>query len=565
MSYRNPKIVNDRSAEILAKGISQGVQNISKGIEAFGAEQRRNEILQKKEKQNLIKLQNEHSQSSAVFNAGLEGMSASMKAAMIEANEANLNRIDEIKREQQRGNTDPKLSAELGRLKTQIGSDVEFGKTVIGTTTLLKENREKYEKIGKTVFYKEELIPVLDEYGEQKIDPNTNKPITEYSTARSVAIVDGFGGDPAYRADVYRKKGVLMARSTLIGSKPPKVYEIPASEFKTIADDFMIELPNSAEAVRKSILANMFDGGDLTGSALSNAKKSNTTDIAADGDQIFYNVQTLDPAYIEQEKSAAYQSSVAAIEGTYGNRQAQQIQLVNYGIDPKKYNDLVDKEKDEPGVANEKQKELIKERSNQNFDAALEQEGIVIKKTSTTTGEGEDAVTTTTSSYEKRTKDPTKSLNLTEAQKKINVSNAEFNKSLNDSITPYSAETGVSRQENAATALNNLFEISGAASEGKKIDIMAGKKTYREVKFKTNSSGQLVLNYKTGSTPGEETTKGKGDDSRSKTLVIKDIGRLKNLLENNFKMSEYQLKSALIKFKNELKMDDSFFTSSSNN
>eukprot|EP01045_Picozoa_sp_COSAG04_P019142 COSAG04_NODE_1830_length_5462_cov_1.681454_4_plen_351_part_00 len=345
MSYRNPKIINDRSAEILAKGISQGVQNISKGIIAFGAEKRRDEILQKKEKQNLIKLQNEHSQSSAIFNAGLEGMSASMKKAMIEANEERLNRIDEIKREQQKGNTDSELSAELGRLKTQIGSDTEFGKTVIGTTTLLQENREKYEKLGKTRFYKEELIPVYDdETGKQKIDSETNEPITEYSTARSVAIVDGFGGDPAYKADIYRKGGVLMARSTLIGSDPPKVYEIPASEFKTIADDFMIELPNSAEAVRKSILANMFDGNDLTGSALSNAKKSSTTDIAADGDQLFYNVLTLDPAYIEKEKGEALQSSIAAIEGTYGNRQAQQIQLVNYGIDPEEYKKLANPE-----------------------------------------------------------------------------------------------------------------------------------------------------------------------------------------------------------------------------
>lgn len=552
MSYRNPKIINDRSAEILAKGISQGVQNISKGIMAFGAEQRRNEILQKKEKQNLIKLQNEHSQSSAVFNAGLEGMSASMKAAMIEANEANLTRIDEIKREQQKGNTDPKLSAELGRLKTQIGSDVAFGKTVIGTTTLLQENREKYEKLGKTRFYKEEAI----------VDPET-KEVT-YTTDRSVAIVDGFGGDPAYKADVYRKNGVLMARSTSVGSDPPKVYEIPASEFKTIADDFMIELPNSAEAVRKSILANMFDGNNLTGGALSNAKKSNKTEVAADGDQIFYNVQTLDPAYIEQEKSAAYQSSVAAIEGTYGNRQAQQIQLVNYGIDPKEYNDLA-KKNDEPGVANEEQQKLIRKRSNQNFDAALEQEGIVINKASTTTGEGEDAVTTTTSSYEKRTKDPTKSLNLTEAQKKINVSNAKFNKRLNDSITPYSSESGGSRQENAATALNNLFEISGAEGEGKRMDINAGKKTYRDVKFKTNSTGQLVLNYKTGSTPGEETLAGQGDDSRSQTFIITDIGRLKNLLKNNFKMSESQLQNALSRFETSLKMDDSFFTSNSNN
>ncbi len=544
MSYRNPKIINDKSAEILAKGISQGVQNISKGITAFGAEQRRNEILQQKEKQNLIKLQNEHSQSSAVFNAGLEGMSASMRAAMIEANEANLTRIDEIKREQQKGNTDPKLSAELGRLKTQINSDTEFGKTVIGTTTLLQENREKYEKIGKTRFYKEEKI----------VDPGTNE--VTYTTDRSVAIVDGFGGDPAYKADVYRKDGVLMARSTLIGSDPPKVYEIPASEFKTIADDFMIELPNSAEAVRKSILTNMFDGNNLTGAALSNVKKSTTTEIAADGDQLFYNVQTLDPAYVEQEKNAAYQSSVAAIEGTYGNRQAQQIQLVNYGIDPDAYNDLK-KDDDTPGVANEEQQELIRKRSNQNFNAALEQEGIVIN----TTGEGDNAI----SSYEKRTKDPTKSLNLTEAQKKINVSNAKFNKKLNDSITAYEADSGQSAQENAAVALNNLFEISGAEGEGKKMNINAGKKTYRDVKFKIDSSGKLVLNYKTGSTPGEETTGGQGNDSRSQTLVITGIGRLKNLLKNNFKMSESQLQNALERFETDLKMDDSFFTPNSNN
>jgi len=543
MSYRNPKIINDRSAEILAKGISQGVQNISKGIIAFGAEKRRDEILQKKEKQNLIKLQNEHSESSAAFNAGLEGMSASMKKAMIEANEANLTRIDEIKREQQKGNTDPKLSAELGRLRTQIGSDVEFGKTVIGTTTILQENREKYEKLGKTRFYKEEKVVGKD--GE-----------VTYTTDRSVAIVDGFGGDPAYKADVYRKDGVLMARSTLIGSDPPKVYEIPASEFKTIADDFMIELPNSAEAVRKSILTNMFDGNDLTGSALSNAKKSDKTEIAADGDQIFYNVLTLDPAYIEKEKNEAFQSSVAAIEGTYGNRQAQRIQLVNYGIDPKEY-DALKTEKDEAGVANEEQQKLIRERSNQNFNAALEQQGIVIN----TTGTDDDAIT----SYEKRTKDPTKSLNLTEAQKKINVSNAKFNKTLNDSITAYEPDSGQTPQENAAVALNSLFEISGSGGVGKKMNIIAGKKTYRDVKFKTNSEGQLVLNYKTGSTPGEETTAGQGNDSRSQTEVITGIGRLQNLLKNNFKMSESQLQNALERFETNLRMDDAFFNPNSNN
>ena len=210
MSYRNPQIVNDKSAEILAKGVSQGVQNISKGIVALGAERRREEILQQKERQNLIKLQNEHSDSSATFNAGLEGMTASMRETMIKENEINLNRIDEIKiMQQQEGNTSVELSKELGKLKTQISSDVEFGKTVLGTTAILTENREQYEKIGVTRFYKEESIPVLDEDDQPKIDPVTKKPMTEYSTARSVAIVDGFGGDPAYEADVFKKDGIL--------------------------------------------------------------------------------------------------------------------------------------------------------------------------------------------------------------------------------------------------------------------------------------------------------------------------------------------------------------------
>ena len=141
----------------------------------------------------------------------------------------------------------------------------------------------------------------------------------------------------------------------------------------------------------------------------------------------------------------------------------------------------------------------------------------------------------------------------------------KFNKKLNDSITAYEADSGQSAQENAAVALNNLFEISGAEGEGKKMNINAGKKTYRDVKFKIDSSGKLVLNYKTGSTPGEETTGGQGNDSRSQTLVITGIGRLKNLLKNNFKMSESQLQNALERFETDLKMDDSFFTPNSNN
>ena len=557
MSYRNPQIVNDKSAEILAKGVSQGVQNISKGIVALGAERRREEILQQKERQNLIKLQNEHSDSSATFNAGLEGMTASMRETMIKENEINLNRIDEIKiMQQQEGNTSVELSKELGKLKTQISSDVEFGKTVLGTTAILTENREQYEKIGVTRFYKEESIPVLDEDDQPKIDPDTKKPMTEYSTARSVAIVDGFGGDPAYEADVFKKDGILYARSK--HKQSGNTFIIPATEFKTIANDFMIELPNSAEAVRKSIITNMFDGNDLTGTALSNHTTSNDTELTADGDQIFYNVKTIDPAYIKQEKNAAYQSSISAIQETYGSRQAQRIQLVNYGIDPEAYADLK-RANDPTDRPNQAQLNLIRTSSDKNFDAALEQEGIVIN----TTGEGDNATT----SYESKTKDPTKSLNLTQAQKKINASNTKFNKNLNDSITAYEANSEQSRQENAAVALNNLFEISGPESsgEGKKMAINTDKKIYRDVKFKTNSGGQLVLNYKTGTTPGEETLAGQGDDSRSKTLVIKDIGRLKNLLENNFKMSEYQLRLAISRFKKELKMDDSFFAPNSNN
>ena len=54
MSYRNPKIIDDKSGQVLGQAIAQGAQNISKGI--IGMEAQNRAAKEKKEKEAKEKL-----------------------------------------------------------------------------------------------------------------------------------------------------------------------------------------------------------------------------------------------------------------------------------------------------------------------------------------------------------------------------------------------------------------------------------------------------------------------------------------------------------------------------
>jgi len=554
MSYRNPKIIDDKSGLVLGQAMQQAVQGIGKNIIAMEARDRaareKSKVLQDKERKGLIEIQNKHSNNSAAFNKGLEGMTESMRASMIAENEANLKRVDEILILQQGGDTSMELSNELGALQTQFNSDVALGKTIIATTSTLQENMEQWEKLGKTRFYKEEI---LEEGGE---------PTTE----RSVAIIDGFGGAPGYESGVERKPGkglfvYSVTPSNIVNDVEmgKKRYEISASEFKTIAKDFMVDIPNSAEEIRGNIVTQMFKGGKLTGNALAGKTSSNIMVTEADGDQSYYDVTTISPEAIATEKKTAFERSLASIEGASGNRQAQSVQLTNLGISPEEYKNAGNKQEgDKEGDATARQRKLVERSSDKNFDAALEQEGVFLNKKTTTTGEGDEATTVTTTSYEMREKDPTKSITLTEAQKKLNLSNTTFNDNLNSSVTAYDPEGGVTIQEHAASSLNKLFDLDDGGGDSRKFAINTNKKQYRNVQFVTKN-GKLFLRGSTGSEADPESNKPNAADRKTIDEPIDSVKKLTNILSANLKMSELQKQRAIEEFENTLQMNDSFF------
>lgn len=553
MSYRNPRIIDDKSGLVLGQAMQQAVQGIGQNIIAMEARDRaareKSKVLQDKERKGLIEIQNKHSNNSAAFNKGLEGMTESMRTSMIAENEANLKRVDEISILQQGGDTSMELSNELGALQTQFNSDVAFGKTIIATTTTLQENMEQWEKLGKTRFYKEEIL----------------KEGEEPTTERSVAIIDGFGGAPGYESGVERKPGkglfvYSITPSNMVDNVEmgKKRYEISASEFKTIANDFMVDIPNSAEEIRGNIVTQMFKGGKLTGNALAGKTSSNIMVTEADGDQSYYDVTTISPAAIATEKNTAFARSLASIVGASGNRQAQSVQLTNLGISPEEYKNAGnEQEGDKEGDATARQRKLVERSSNKNFDAALEQEGVFLNKKTTTTGEGDEATTVTTTSYEMREKDPTKSITLTEAQKKLNLSDTTFNDNLNSSVTAYDPEGGISIQEHAASSLNKLFDLDDGGGDSRKFAINTNKKQYRNVQFVTKN-GKLFLRGTTGSKADYESTAGVVD-RKSLYEPIDSVKKLTNILSANVKMSELQKQRAIEQFENTLQMNDSFF------
>ena len=48
MSYRNPKIIDDKSGQVLGQAIAQGAQNLAKGVVDYEQERRKAIALEKK-------------------------------------------------------------------------------------------------------------------------------------------------------------------------------------------------------------------------------------------------------------------------------------------------------------------------------------------------------------------------------------------------------------------------------------------------------------------------------------------------------------------------------------
>ena len=94
MSYRNPKIIDDKSGLIVSQAINQATASLGQGIVAYGAEQKKRRekeaLKQKKDAQTIISLANMSSENAALFNNGLKDMSENVRGILITRNERTL-------------------------------------------------------------------------------------------------------------------------------------------------------------------------------------------------------------------------------------------------------------------------------------------------------------------------------------------------------------------------------------------------------------------------------------------------------------------------------------------
>ena len=356
MSYRQPQIIQDKSGMIIPQALAQASGAVAKGIQTFGVEEKKRKAEEKKkaeqDNRQLIAIGNAHAKDSAIFNAGLKDMSESMRNTLITRNERSLNRIDEIKRAQIiNGNSSPALSKELGGLQQNILEGNSLAKTMIATSGNLDTLLKEYEKMGKTMFYRN---------GED----GTNE--------RSRAIVLGFGGAPGYDAAMIEEGGKLYAQVTDKQSK--KVFKIEASQFQSIADDLIVNAVDIEGQMSTINSQGTFNkDGSLATSLTVAAGKESALSSRMDGNKtkVFYRDTTLNQLAVAAVKNKSFENALATIESSADDSQLEQITLGKIGISGGKYETYKNL------GSREEKNAMIKESSNEFFDKQLSQKGII--------------------------------------------------------------------------------------------------------------------------------------------------------------------------------------------
>jgi hypothetical protein len=341
MSYRNPKIIDDKSGLIVPQAIEKATATLGKGIVAYGLEEKKRAAEQKKiddkNNQTFITLANAHAKNSAIFDAGLTGMSTSMRSALITRNERILDRINEIQIQQQiNDNADPRLSKELGELQMQITEGTNLGKTMIATAGMLSE-----EIKDPAAFKEGRRFFTVGEDG---------------TTDESEAIVRGFGGDPGYKASTIEKNGMLYAK---VVDPNGKVFEIPAKEFESKTQDLIINKDKDASVEEINLIkSELYNGKEIKGGLIEQS-------IDYAGEERNGRIYTgsrkiLNKDRVDAAKQQASDNSLAFIESMAGNNQVQGLYLRDLKISKEIWQD--------PSTTDEQKREIMKTASNKLFD-----------------------------------------------------------------------------------------------------------------------------------------------------------------------------------------------------
>ena len=114
MSYKNPRIIDDKSGLIVSQAIEKASGTLAQGIAVFGAEEKRREEVLKKENERrndiYIGLANQLSVDATEFNAKLKEGPENLRNIMIPNTQSLLEQINYIDIDQKINGNKEKLS-----------------------------------------------------------------------------------------------------------------------------------------------------------------------------------------------------------------------------------------------------------------------------------------------------------------------------------------------------------------------------------------------------------------------------------------------------------------------
>tara|TARA_B110000285_G_scaffold151233_1_gene168812 strand:- start:8201 stop:9775 length:1575 start_codon:yes stop_codon:yes gene_type:complete len=339
MSYRNPKIIDDKSGLIVSQAINQATASLGQGIVAYGAEQKKRRekeaLKQKKDAQTIISLANMSSENAALFNNGLKDMSENVRGILITRNERTLKRINEIYIEQQvNNNASPALSKELGFLKGQIAQGNDLAKSIFQTSGQLSDILQDPNAFSdRRKFFK------ADENG---------------STEKSEAMIYGFGGRDGYEGSMVEdENGQLYAQVYV--KESGKTFKIEATEFGQISDDFILNKKTNASVEQVEFTQNeFFKDGELIPGLIKDVEPFSEI---KNGKRITGTRQYLNEGEVDDIRELSVENTASKIVGLNGSLQMQGLYIEDLGLDPEKYQEM-----DTEGRA-----EYIRDRSGQIF------------------------------------------------------------------------------------------------------------------------------------------------------------------------------------------------------
>jgi len=313
MSYRNPKIIDDKSGLIVSQAIDKATATLGQGIVAFGAEEKRREEVRKKEQERrdkiYIGLANDMAKDSTLFNEGISKGSTELRNTLIPRNEMLLKRINDIQIQQQiNGNRDPELSKELSNLRIQISDGNNFAESFMETAALLTKTMEDPQAF------------VLGEKTFTMIDGSQDE---------SETIFNAIGGNPNYTRSFTSDLSVIVTNKTTGQS-----FKNTREQFEAKAKNLYITKKTNTSVLQTKIMNDKIynkDGSishfllDGQGGATMGQEPDGTGYVAR------YKTQPLNDAAVNNIKNALLDDTFAFVE-SFVSKQEQGLYLKDIGI-----------------------------------------------------------------------------------------------------------------------------------------------------------------------------------------------------------------------------------------